>query len=102
MVVKTGNLAITQQGVRDCPFTSSTYSNQGQPHLLFNMRPKGLNIGNFGVLHNYYTNIQAVSKPLETAGFGANPACFRMVYDEWKHRPAGRWTAAVLMQFPNG
>ena len=79
MVVNTSNLAITQQGVRDCPFTSSTYSNQGQPHLLSTMRPKGLNIGNFGVFHNYYTKIQAALKPLETAGFGANPACFRVV-----------------------
>ena len=102
MVVKTSNLAITHKGVRDCPFTSSTYIKTRTAPSFVQYALKGLNIGNFECLHVYGTMCHWRPESRQNGLFCARNKPFSTWMNAPKHRPAGRWTAAVVMPFPNG
>ena len=63
---------------------------------------KGLNIGNFGRLHNYYQCAIGGWKAAKAGCFAPKTSRFKSLINVYEHRFCKRWTAAVMMPFPNG
>ena len=102
MVIRTSNLAITLQGVRDCPFTSSTYIKTRTAPSFIRHAIKRPKYREFRLFIYLRPMCHWRLKSRQNGLFCAQNKPFSTRMNAPKYRPAGRWTAAVVMPFPNG